>query len=235
MAASDAGWLIVGLGNPGRDYADNRHNVGFMVVDELATRFGSSPSAFRSKFASELMSLDVRGQRVHLQKPQEFMNLSGGPLQRAMAFFRIPPAQVIVIHDEIDLPFLRLQVKIGGGHGGHNGLRSISQAIGPDYVRLRFGVGRPPGAEVSRSDPRERVTSHVLGNFSRSERDELSVGLQRACEAVELVLSRGVTAAMNAYNRDPRAAEPAKSTQASSDRTEGTAGVKAGPRGKAAE
>ena len=140
-----------------------------------------------------------------------------------------------MIHDEIDLPFLRLQVKIGGGHGGHNGLRSISQAIGPDYVRLRFGVGRPPGAEVSRSDPRERVTSHVLGNFSRSERDELSVGLQRACEAVELVLSRGVTAAMNAYNRDPRAAEPAKSTQASPDRTEATAGGKTSPRGRTAE
>jgi len=211
MAATDAGWLVIGLGNPGRDYADNRHNVGFMVVDELAARLGSSPGAFRSKFGSELLSLDVRGQRVHLQKPQEFMNVSGGPVQRAMAFFRIPLAQVLVIHDEIDLPFLRLQVKIGGGHGGHNGLRSISQAIGPDYLRLRVGVGRPAGA--GQGDSRERVTGHVLGNFSRAEREELSVALARACDAVELILERGATSAMNAFNRDTRAKDTPESTK----------------------
>lgn len=219
MAATDAGWLVVGLGNPGRDYADNRHNVGFMVVDELASRLGSSPGAFRSKFGSDLLSLDVRGQRVHLQKPQEFMNVSGGAVQRAMAFFRIPPAQVIVVHDEIDLPFLRLQVKIGGGHGGHNGLRSISQAVGSDYLRVRFGVGRPPGSGPS--DPRERVTGHVLGNFSRAEREELRDGLGRACEAIELILSRGATAAMNAYNRDARVQDGPKQPGKTAAKTEG--------------
>jgi PTH1 family peptidyl-tRNA hydrolase len=229
MAATDAGWLVVGLGNPGRDYADNRHNVGFMVVDELASRLGSSPGAFRSKFGSELLSLDVRGQRVHLQKPQEFMNVSGGPVQRAMAFFRIQPAQLLVIHDEIDLPFLRLQVKIGGGHGGHNGLRSISQAIGPEYLRLRFGVGRPAGA--GQGDPRERVTGHVLGNFSRAERDELSEGLARACEAVELVLGRGATAAMNAYNRDARGKDALKPDA----KPEPKAGIKPSAASKATE
>ncbi len=199
----DAGWLVVGLGNPGSDYAGNRHNVGFMVVDELARRWGASPGAFRGKFGSELLSLDYRGRRVHLQKPQEYMNVSGGPVQRAMAFFRIVPAQVLVIHDEIDLPFLRLQVKAGGGHGGHNGLRSISQAVGPDYLRLRFGVGRP---EHARAGERDRVTGHVLGDFSRAEHSELGAGLLRACEAIEVVLEKGVTTAMNEYNRERKPA-----------------------------
>jgi PTH1 family peptidyl-tRNA hydrolase len=203
----DAGWLVVGLGNPGADYADNRHNVGFMVVDELARRWGGSVGAFRGKFGSEILSLEHRGCRVHLQKPQEYMNVSGGPVQRAMAFFRIVPAQVLVIHDEIDLPFLRLQVKAGGGHGGHNGLRSISQAVGPDYLRLRFGIGRP---EHARAGERERVTGHVLGNFSRSERTELGPGLERACEAIELILEKGVTSAMNEFNRERKpGAKPA--------------------------
>lgn len=231
MAATDAGWLVVGLGNPGRDYADNRHNVGFMVVDELASRLGSSPGAFRSKFGSDLLSLDARGQRVHLQKPQEFMNVSGGPVQRAMAFFRIQPAQIIVVHDEIDLPFLRLQVKIGGGHGGHNGLRSISQAIGPDYLRVRFGVGRPDRPGGGSSDPRDRVTGHVLGNFSRSERDELSVGLARACEAIETILARGATSAMNTFNRDGRSKDPPAADAKASARSD----EKRGPGTKAAE
>lgn len=205
----DSGWLVAGLGNPGGDYAGNRHNVGFMVADALASRFGEGPRAFRSKFGSELLSLDFRGQRVHLLKPQEYMNVSGGPVQRAMAFFRIVPARLIVIHDEIDLPFLRLQVKVGGGHGGHNGLRSISQAIGSDYLRLRFGIGRP---EHARAGDHERVTSHVLGDFSRSEHADLPAGLLRACEAIELLLEKGTAAAMNAINREAKPArEPVES------------------------
>ncbi|HNN91919.1 MAG TPA: aminoacyl-tRNA hydrolase [Pseudomonadota bacterium] len=204
----DAGWLVVGLGNPGSDYAGNRHNVGFMVVDELARRWGAGPGAFRGKFGSELLSLDYRGRRIHLQKPQEYMNVSGGPVQRAMAFFRIVPAQVLVIHDEIDLPFLRLQVKAGGGHGGHNGLRSISQAVGSDYLRLRFGVGRPEHPQA-RSDSRERVSGHVLGDFGRAEQSELGPGLERACEAVEMILEKGITPAMNEYNRERKPATKA--------------------------
>lgn len=198
----DAGWLVVGLGNPGPDYAGNRHNVGFMVVDELASRWGAGRSAFRAKFGSELLQVDHRGQRVQLQKPQEYMNVSGGPVQRAMAFFRIPPSHVIVIHDEIDLPFLRLRVKVGGGHGGHNGLRSISQAIGADYLRLRVGVGRPQGAPAGTVAARERVTGHVLGDFGRSELADLPAGLSQAAMAIETILEQGATAAMNEFNRD---------------------------------
>jgi PTH1 family peptidyl-tRNA hydrolase len=198
-SVSAAGWLIAGLGNPGPDYAAHRHNAGFMVADLLAARWGDGPSAFRNKFSSELLQLDWRGQRIALQKPLEYMNLSGGPVQRALAFFRIPPANLIVIHDEIDLPFLRLRVKQGGGHGGHNGLRSISQAIGPDYLRLRVGVGRPGGGSGA---GKERVTGHVLGPFSRADQTELPAYLDRAADAVEAILLHGIEYAMNNFNKD---------------------------------
>lgn len=196
-------WLIVGLGNPGVEYADNRHNVGFQVADQLVSRWGQSPAAYRRKLGGDLLSVDWSGCRIHVQKPQEYMNLSGGPLQRVMAFFKVSLDRIVVIHDEIDLPFLRLQVKAGGGHGGHNGLRSISQAVGPDYLRLRFGVGRP---EHARAGERDRVTGHVLGDFSRAEHSELGAGLLRACEAIEVVLEKGVTTAMNEYNRERKPA-----------------------------
>jgi PTH1 family peptidyl-tRNA hydrolase len=194
-------WLVVGLGNPGPEYADHRHNVGFMVLDVLASRWGVASSAFRSKFGSQLAEarFQLRGSacRASLQKPMEYMNLSGGPVQRAMAFFRITPQNLIVIHDEIDLPFLRLRVKQGGGHGGHNGLRSISQAIGPDYLRIRVGVGRPntPGVD------KEKVTGHVLGPFSRVEQKDLPGYLDQAADAVEAILEHGVTHAMNHFNK----------------------------------
>ncbi len=206
-----AAWLVAGLGNPGDEYADNRHNVGFMVLDTLASRWGVPVSAFRSKFGSLLAQADCKlggdRYRVHLQKPMQYMNVSGGPVQGAMAFFRIPPANLIVIHDEIDLPFQRLRVKIGGGHGGHNGLRSISQAIGPDYLRLRVGVGRPGGSN-SGADPSKqgKVTGHVLGPFSRAEQAELQDYLARAADAVEAILEHGATFAMNRYNKDLPAA-----------------------------
>ena len=201
----DTPWLVAGLGNPGPEYADHRHNVGFMVLDLLASRWRVEPSAFRAKFGSALAQTDVKlghgaqqaSFRVHLQKPLEFMNVSGGPVQRAMAFFRVEPKNLIVIHDEIDLPFARLRVKVGGGHGGHNGLRSISQAIGPEYIRLRVGVGRPgaPGDKTV-------VTGHVLGSFNRSEQKDLPDYLGRAADAVEAILLEGPTQAMNRFNKD---------------------------------
>lgn len=176
-----------------------------MVVDLLASRFGVEQSAFRAKFGSALAQADAqlgRGasrttKRIHLQKPLEFMNVSGGPVQRAMAYFRVEMKNVLVIHDEIDLPFQRLRVKIGGGHGGHNGLRSISQAIGPDYLRLRVGVGRAghPGES-------DKVTGHVLGPFSRAEQKDLPDYLGLAADAVEAILQHGPTYAMNQYNKD---------------------------------
>jgi peptidyl-tRNA hydrolase, PTH1 family len=206
-----ATWLVVGLGNPGAEYADHRHNVGFMVLDLLASRWGVAQSAFRAKFGSALAQADVQlgrgasrtSRRVHLQKPLEFMNVSGGPLQRAMAYFRVEMKNVLVIHDEIDLPFLRLRVKVGGGHGGHNGLRSISQAIGPDYLRLRVGVGRP-GQSGAQPGEKTVVTGHVLGAFNRAEQKELPDYLGLAADAVEAILEHGATHAMNKYNKDLR-------------------------------
>lgn len=192
-------WLVAGLGNPGSEYADHRHNVGFMVMDVLASRWGIQASAFRSKFGSALAQTDWKGLRVHLQKPMEFMNVSGGPVQRAMAFFRISPKNLLVIHDEIDLPFLRLRVKEGGGHGGHNGLRSISQAIGPDYLRLRVGVGRPNFGSPA---DKEKVTGHVLGGFNRAEAKDLTEYLDHAADAVEAILQHGAAYAMNRFNKD---------------------------------
>ena len=140
----DAGWLVVGLGNPGSDYAGNRHNVGFMVVDELARRWGAGPGAFRGKFGSELLSLDYRGRRIHLQKPQEYMNVSGGPVQRAMAFFRIVRAQVLVVHD-----ILGLTMNGTPRHAkGYSDIgRRMSEAF-KDYVR-EVKEGAFPGEDQS--------------------------------------------------------------------------------------
>lgn len=184
-----------------------------MVVDLLASRFGVAQSAFRAKFGSALAQADAQlghgagriTRRIHLQKPLEFMNVSGGPVQRAMAYFRVEMKNVLVIHDEIDLPFLRLRVKVGGGHGGHNGLRSINQAIGADYLRLRVGVGRPgqpPGKLGDKGPDGSHVVGHVLGPFSRAEQKDLPDYLGLAADAVEAIIQHGATYAMNQYNKD---------------------------------
>lgn len=191
-------WLIAGLGNPGPGYKNDRHNLGFMVVDELCRRWGVAGSAFKAKFGSEIASADVSpgGIRVYLQKPMEYMNVSGQAVQRAAAFFQVEPANLVVIHDEIDLAFGKLRVKAGGGHGGHNGLRSISQALGADYLRLRCGIGKPDGGK-------EKVTGHVLSPFSKAEQAELPFLIGRAADAAEAILQRGITFAMNQFNKDP--------------------------------
>ena len=181
--------MVVGLGNPGREYADTRHNIGFMVVDELSRRW--QLGAWRSKFGGEIAQ---KGDRVAL-KPLEYMNLSGQAVQRAAAFYQVQPAQVIVIHDDIDLELGRVKVKAGGGHGGHNGLRSISENIGETYLRVRCGIAKPQGGK-------ERVTGHVLGGFSKAEREELPFLVGGAADAVELTIDKGVTAAMNKVNTD---------------------------------
>lgn len=190
-------WLIVGLGNPGSEYAQNRHNVGFLALDQLVSRWGLSKGAFRHKFGSELLQAEWRGHKLQLQKPMEYMNVSGGPVQRAMAFFRIELDHVIVIHDDIDLELGRVKVKKGGGHGGHNGLRSISQTLGADYLRVRGGVGRPGGSSGGKS---ERVVGHVLGNFSRAEQITVGLELEALADAVQAIIEHGVTYAMNHYN-----------------------------------
>lgn len=184
--------LVVGLGNPGREYAGNRHNVGFQVIEEVARRAGA-PAA-RAKFGAELTEGALGGARVVLCRPMEFMNVSGQAVARAAGFWKIPPAQVVVVHDELDVPFGRLKLGTGGGAGGHNGIRSIMADLGtPDFARVRFGIGRPP--------PGWQGASYVLADFTRAEQKDLPDLVSLAAEAVEEIVTRGLTAAMNRFNK----------------------------------
>ncbi len=187
--------IIAGLGNPGDGYRETRHNVGFKVVDLIAERWGRP--LFKHKFASEIALLNTpKGERVYLQKPQTFMNLSGDAVQPAAAYFKVPAAQVLVIHDELDLPLGRLQLKKGGGSGGHNGLKSLTARFGtPDYLRLRVGIGRP--SESFRGD----TADFVLQSFPQSEIEVVERLISNAGDAVELVLEKDLSAAMNQVNR----------------------------------
>jgi PTH1 family peptidyl-tRNA hydrolase len=187
-------WLLVGLGNPGPKYAQNRHNIGFMVIDEIATRNRSD--GWRAKFGGELTSADVAGAKAILLKPQEYMNVSGQAVQRSAAFYQVEPKQVIVVHDEIDLPLGTLRVKVGGGHGGHNGLRSIIQELGSqEFLRVRVGVGRPgPAGKGS------NVAGFVLDDFGKSERTEVEILVKEAADAFEEIIKKGPVAAMNKFN-----------------------------------
>lgn len=185
--------LVIGLGNPGPRYATHRHNVGHMVVDQLAARAGLVFRSHRSRAAvaeGRLTSHDQRvpGPRVVLAKPLTYMNLAGGPVAALASFFKVAPADLIIVHDELDIPFGVLRLKRGGGEGGHNGLRDVTKAVGTrDYVRVRVGIGRPPG----RMDPAD----FVLRDFSRQERNELPVLLDEAADAVELTVVRGLEGA----------------------------------------
>jgi len=186
--------IICGLGNPGREYEKNRHNVGFMVVDALAAKLKAT---FTSKWDAELALLSFGGDKLLLLKPQTFMNLSGTSLGAAARFYKVPAADVLVIHDELDLPFGRLQLKAGGGTGGHNGLNSIRESWGEDaYCRLRFGIGKPEGVNA-----KERVIGHVLGDFSKDETTQLPELVTRAATAAEHWAREGMQKAMNAFNR----------------------------------
>ena len=195
-------WLLVGLGNPGRKYANNRHNVGFHIADELLRRhdLGTPRTKFGGEVASGAMQIGPNRHNVLLLKPMEFMNLSGYAVQRAAQFHDIEPESIVVMHDEIDLDFGRLKLKAGGGHGGHNGLRSIIDQLGSrDFVRVRAGVGKPPHAGV-RDASDKRVAGYVLSDFpsdQASEHDEL---VARAADAVESIVDRGITASMNEFN-----------------------------------
>jgi PTH1 family peptidyl-tRNA hydrolase len=180
--------LVVGLGNPGPKYAGNRHNVGFMVLDRLAARAGAGP--FRDKFQGRLAQGELGHEQVALLAPLTYMNLSGESVQKAMAFFKVPLGDVIVVHDELDLPWRDSRIKVGGGAAGHNGLRSIIQHCGgPDFVRVRVGIGRPKVGTVE---------SYVLSDFDAMERAELPDEIERACDLVEAVVTLGAQAAMNA-------------------------------------
>jgi PTH1 family peptidyl-tRNA hydrolase len=188
--ASTLDLLVAGLGNPGREYAATRHNVGFMVADELARRLGGS---WRPKFSGDLAEVRLNGLRLALLKPQTFMNESGRSVGAAARFFKVEPEDLLVVHDEVDLEPGRLQARLGGGLAGHNGLRSVAQHLGtPEFGRLRIGVGRP-----ERGDPRP-VADFVLSEFS----PELDVGslVARAADAVETVATEGLEEAQNRFN-----------------------------------
>ena len=185
---------MVGLGNPGREYTGNRHNAGFMVADLLARRIGARFGRHKRAVAEVAEGrLAPGGPRVVLAKPLTYMNLSGGPVAALSQFYKIPVGGIVAVHDELDLAYGTVRAKIGGGEGGHNGLRSMSKSLGSkDYVRVRFGIGRPPG----RQDPAD----FVLSDFNAGERKELEFLVDRAADVVETVVTRGVEVAQNAYN-----------------------------------
>ncbi|MFR9726030.1 aminoacyl-tRNA hydrolase [Streptomyces sp. MS19] len=192
---NDEPWLIAGLGNPGPQYAANRHNVGFMVADLLAERIGGSFKAHKSRASvleGRLGAPGTDAPRVVLAKPQTFMNLSGGPVTALSAFYRVPPERLVVVHDELDIDYGVLRLKRGGGDNGHNGLKSVTGSLGKDYYRVRFGVGRPPG--------RMDVAAFVLKDFSTAERKELDYFVDRAADAVEALITQGLERAQGAYN-----------------------------------
>jgi PTH1 family peptidyl-tRNA hydrolase len=190
MVEAAGPWLVAGLGNPGEQYAGNRHNVGFMVADVLAGRAGGRFKAHRSR--AQVVEGRVGGQRVVLAKPMTFMNLSGGPVAGLRDFYKVPLERIVVVHDELDIGFGTLRLKCGGGDNGHNGLKSITKSLGPDYLRVRCGIGRPPG--------RMDVAAFVLRDFSAVERKELEWFVDRAADAVEALVVEGLERAQSSYN-----------------------------------
>lgn len=190
--------IVAGLGNPGTRYEGTRHNIGFMVIDLIAERWGRP--AFRDKWRAQQAVVELPGpssaEKLYLMKPQTFMNLSGESIQPAAAFLRHSAAEILVIHDELDLPLGRLQLKEGGGAGGHNGLKSITERLGtPDYRRLRCGIGRPP------VEFRGTPADFVLQAFAPFEGNQVQDLVSRAADAVELLVKQGMSAAMNQINR----------------------------------
>jgi PTH1 family peptidyl-tRNA hydrolase len=189
-AASTLDLLVVGLGNPGREHEADRHNAGWMVVDELARRHGGS---YRSKFSGKLAEVRLGDLKLALLKPETYMNLSGNSLGAAARFFKLPTEQIVVVHDDVDLEPGRIQLRLGGGLAGHNGLRSIRQALGSaEFLRVRLGVGRPG------RDDRRPVADYVLTPFEPDEDAEAWIG--RTADAVEVLAHDGLDAAQRQYN-----------------------------------
>ncbi|GIG19687.1 peptidyl-tRNA hydrolase [Cellulomonas chitinilytica] len=202
---TDGPWLVVGLGNPGPQYAGNRHNVGQMVLDELARRTGATfggrsggllhrrPQAAVAEARLGVLPGGAPGPRVVLAKPATFMNVSGGPVAALAKYYDVPLERIVLVHDELDIPFADVRLKRGGGEGGHNGLRDTSKALGTkDYVRVRVGIGRPPG----RTDPAD----FVLKDFAKAELKDLPWLVDRAADAVEAVLVEGLEPAQQRFH-----------------------------------
>ncbi|MCL7495328.1 MULTISPECIES: aminoacyl-tRNA hydrolase [Streptomyces] len=194
MADADP-WLVMGLGNPGPEYARNRHNVGFMVADLLAERMGGRFKAHKARaqvVEGRCGAPGLSSRRVVVAKPLSFMNLSGGPTTALRDFYKVPVGNIIAIHDELDIDYGALRLKLGGGDNGHNGLKSITKSLGAEYHRVRFGIGRPPG--------RMQVADFVLKDFSSAERRELDYFVDRAADAVETLIVDGLERAQSTYN-----------------------------------
>jgi PTH1 family peptidyl-tRNA hydrolase len=192
---SEQAWLVVGLGNPGPSYAATRHNIGRVVVELLAERVGASFKAHRRGRAdvAETRLGDLPGTRAILARPRTYMNESGGSVASVRDFYQVDDDHLVVVHDELDLPYGTLRIKVGGGDNGHNGLRSVRAALGTGaFLRVRFGIGRPPG----RMDP----AAFVLRLFSASERADLSLQVERTADAVEALVVDGLGYAQNLYN-----------------------------------
>jgi len=186
--------LVVGLGNPGDRYATTRHNIGHMVVNELAARHNQRWNVHKAGAAVAEFRLGVGGPKMVLAKPGVYMNLSGKPIASLLNFYKIPLGNLIVIHDELDINFDTLRIKRGGGEGGHNGLKSISQTIGTkDYLRVRVGIGRPPG--------RMSAADYVLRPFSATQRQTLAMLIDQAADAVESLTKSGLTATQNRFHQ----------------------------------
>ncbi|WNM25034.1 aminoacyl-tRNA hydrolase [Demequina capsici] len=184
--------LVIGLGNPGEEYAATRHNVGTMVLEELAARAGASLSVHKRTHTRATVAR-LAGQAVQLGVPMSYMNVSGGPVSSLAKYVSVPPAEVIVVHDELDIPFGTVRLKRGGGSGGHNGLKDVTKALGtPDYIRVRIGIGRPPG--------RMDAATFVLKPFSAAERKELPFLISDGADAVEAVLADGLEAAQQRFH-----------------------------------
>ena len=190
-------WLVVGLGNPGPSYAGHRHNIGYMVTDELARRMGSGFRAHKSGRAEvvegRLAAPGVPGPRVVLARPRCYMNEVGGPVKALATFYKVAPAQVVAIHDELDIAFDTMRVKLGGGDNGHNGLKSMRSSLGTgDFHRVRVGIGRPPG--------RQEVADFVLSDYSSTERKVLPFVVDTAADAVESLVAEGLEKTQQRFN-----------------------------------
>jgi PTH1 family peptidyl-tRNA hydrolase len=186
-------WLIAGLGNPGPAYAATRHNVGYLVTDVLAARMGGRWTSHR-KSRTDVVEGRLAGERVVLGRSRSYMNESGGPLKALGGFFDVAPEQFVIVHDELDIDFGRLRVKLGGGDNGHNGLKSLRGSLGTgDFHRVRVGIGRPPGQQT--------VHDFVLKPWSATERKELDLNVEEAADAVESLITRGLVETQSAFNR----------------------------------
>ena len=194
MSTSDEVWLVVGLGNPGPTYAGHRHNIGYLVNDELARRLGGTWKSHKTGRADVVEGrLRMGGPRLVLGRPRTYMNETGGPVKALATFYKVQPDHIVVIHDELDIPFDTMRVKLGGGDNGHNGLKSLRASFGTgDFYRVRVGIGRPPG--------RQDVADFVLTNYSPAERKVLQFGVDAAADAVESLVEDGLEKTQQRFN-----------------------------------